>query len=169
MFLKIVTVFAIIAFANAGYLEPALRYAAPVPAISYQPAPLVSYTSPAITKTEFIPGSYSSSYRSDVITPRVKYIETPAISVAVPQPTIAVAPVARVAPFVPALPALAPEPLSVAGVGFAHDCLFILALKHVAPAPAIAYEAAPAISYAAPAIGKVEHLAPGVAQLYTNK
>ncbi|KAK4876441.1 hypothetical protein RN001_012863 [Aquatica leii] len=126
MSFKVFVIAATLAIVNAGYLEPALRYAAPAPAIGYHAAPLVSYTSPAITKTEFIPGSYSSSYRSDVITPRVKYTETPAINFAVHQPAIAVAPVARIAhaaPIVPALPALAPAPLalphaSIARVGY---------------------------------------------------
>ncbi|KAK4876442.1 hypothetical protein RN001_012864 [Aquatica leii] len=115
MSFQILVIAATLAIVNAGYLEPALRYAAPAPAIGYHAAPLVSYTSPAITKTEFIPGSYSSSYRSDVITPRVKYTETPAVSVAVHQPAIAVAPVARIAHA--ALPYAHP---SIARVGYGH-------------------------------------------------
>ncbi|KAF5283154.1 hypothetical protein FQR65_LT02666 [Abscondita terminalis] len=142
MSLKVFVIVAVFAAANAGYLEPALRYAAPVPAISYQPAPLVSYTSPAITKTDYFPGSYSSSYRSDVITPRVKYIETPAVAVTVPQPAIAVAPVARVAYPTPILPAIAPAPLalphaSIARVGLGYG--FAGPLAHGFAAPALAY------------------------------
>ncbi|KAF5283158.1 hypothetical protein FQR65_LT02670 [Abscondita terminalis] len=143
MSFKILLIAATLAVVNAGYLQPALRYAAP--AINYQPAPLVSYTSPAITKTDFIPGSYSSSYRSDVITPRVKYTETPAVAVTIPQPAIAVAPVARIAhpaPYVPALPAIAPAPLALShapiarvglGYGLGHGIAAPLAHGFAAP------------------------------------
>ncbi|KAB0800477.1 hypothetical protein PPYR_06217 [Photinus pyralis] len=123
MSFKLVTIYALIAFANAGYLESGLRYAAPAP-IAYR-----SYVSPAVTKTDFIPGSYSSSYRSDVITPRVQYTETPGYSYAVPQPpAIAYAPtvtkVAHLEPIVRALPAIAPAP--IARVGYAGAASFAL-------------------------------------------
>ncbi|KAF5274041.1 hypothetical protein FQR65_LT04439 [Abscondita terminalis] len=145
MSFTILVIAATFAVANAGYLQPALRYAAPAPAISYHAAPLVSYTSPAITKTDFIPGSYSSSYRSDVITPRVKYTETPAVAVTIPQPAIAVAPVARIAhaaPYIPALPAVAPAPLALApapiarvGLGYGLGHSFAAPLAHGFAAP----------------------------------
>ncbi|KAF5283155.1 hypothetical protein FQR65_LT02667 [Abscondita terminalis] len=142
MSFKVFVVAAVFAVANAGYLQPALRYAEPA---IYQPAPLVSYTSPAITKTDYIPGSYSSSYRSDVITPRVKYTETPAVAVTVPQPAIAVAPVARIAHSAPILPAIAPAPLALphapiarVGLGYGLGHGFTAPLAHGFAAPALA-------------------------------
>ncbi|KAB0792806.1 hypothetical protein PPYR_14765 [Photinus pyralis] len=116
MSFKVVVLCAVVAIANAGYLEPALRYAAPAP-IAYR-----SYVSPAVTKTDFIPGSYSSSYRSDVITPRVQYTETPGYSYSVPQPpAIGYAPtLTRVAHFEPVAPIVRAHPAPIAQVGYAH-------------------------------------------------
>ncbi|KAF5271084.1 hypothetical protein FQR65_LT00503 [Abscondita terminalis] len=82
---KVLAFFAFVAIAQGSLLHSALRFETPVHALRYD-------VQPAVTKTEFIPGSYSSSYRSDVITPRVKLTETPGVSVTVAQPSIAVAP-----------------------------------------------------------------------------
>ncbi|XP_031355765.1 extensin-1-like [Photinus pyralis] len=147
---KVLALFALIAAVSAGYLEHAgLEIAAPAPAVFHAPAPAVyhaptpvaykSIVTPAVTKTDFLPGSYSSSYRSDVITPRVQYTETPGYSYSVPQPpAIAYAPTVTkvahyepVAPIIPALPVVekyahvAPAPLPLAhgellGHGYSH-------------------------------------------------
>ncbi|KAK4873259.1 hypothetical protein RN001_015288 [Aquatica leii] len=94
---KVIVLCAIVAVARATFLEPTFKIETPVHALRYE-------VQPAVTKTEFIPGSYSSSYRSDVITPRLKFTETPGLSLTVAQPTIAVAPsVARVEHVAPVL------------------------------------------------------------------
>ncbi|KAB0792805.1 hypothetical protein PPYR_14764 [Photinus pyralis] len=106
---------AAVAVAQGGYLEPSLRLAALPAPVHYE-----SYVSPAVTKTDFLPGSYSSSYRSDVITPRVRYTETPGYSYSVPQPpAIGYTPtITKVAEFARVAPVIAPAP--IARVGYAH-------------------------------------------------
>ncbi|XP_031355773.1 uncharacterized protein LOC116180082 [Photinus pyralis] len=100
MAFKILLFAVFVSFASAGVL-------APVPAIvkltvAAHP-PVVSVVSPAITKTVVSPGSYSSSYRSDIITPRVKYVETPGVSITVPQTAVVATHVHHAVPVVQAV------------------------------------------------------------------
>ncbi|KAB0800216.1 hypothetical protein PPYR_05956 [Photinus pyralis] len=156
MSLTILLLVAFASLANAGFLESvpaALRLSVS------QPAPALSLVSPAITRTEYTPGSYSSSYRSDVITPRVKYTETPGVRITVPQPSIAIAPaVARVEHVLPAFERIAVP--TVARVEPLIAAPAVAKFEHITPVERIE-KIAPALQplIASPAVARFEHLA----------
>ncbi|KAB0792807.1 hypothetical protein PPYR_14766 [Photinus pyralis] len=153
MSLKVIFFAAFVSIASAWNVESipsALRLSVS------QPAPAVSLVSPAVTKTEYTPGSYSSSYRSDIITPRLKYTETPGVRITVPQPSIAIAPaVTRLEHVLPAVeriekivPVARVEPLIAAR--FEHLAPTLERVEKIAlPAPLFTEK-----------IARVEHLAP---------
>ncbi|KAB0792808.1 hypothetical protein PPYR_14767 [Photinus pyralis] len=106
MFPQIFVVCALAAFASAGILEPSLST---LKFSVEEPSSVLRLVSPAITKTEFVPGSYSSSFRTDVIAPRLRLTETPAVSFSVPDSTIALARLEKIVPAVEKVERLVPS------------------------------------------------------------
>ncbi|KAK4873262.1 hypothetical protein RN001_015291 [Aquatica leii] len=152
MISKFVVLFAAIAFTNAGYLEPALRYAAP----AIHSVPAISYAAPAISRVEHLAPAVASSYKTEVYTPSIArtYEIAPAVT------HVAAAPAVHVAP----APLIARAPLVHAAPAISYAAPAISRIEHLAPAVASSYktevltapsartyEIAPAVTHVAPA------------------
>ncbi|KAF5271089.1 hypothetical protein FQR65_LT00508 [Abscondita terminalis] len=199
MISKFVVLFAAVAFANAGLLDHSLRYEVPAihaaPAISIA-APAISrveHLAPAVASTYKTEVFTAPSARTYEISPAVTHVAAAPLVHAAPAPLIARAPLVHAAPAISiAAPAvsriehLAPAVASsykteVYTAPSARTYEISPAVTHVAPAPVVQVapapliaraplvHAAPAISIAAPAISRIEHLAPAVASTYKTE
>ncbi|KAF5271088.1 hypothetical protein FQR65_LT00507 [Abscondita terminalis] len=122
MFSKVVIFLAVVAFASAGYLQPAPAFHA---------APL-SFAAPAISRVEHLPPAVASSYKTEVFTPPAArtYQIAPAVTHFAPAPVVPVAPAP--APLVYPVPA-APRIAHYAPGAFAAPAVHAAPLVRAAP------------------------------------
>ncbi|KAF5304906.1 hypothetical protein FQR65_LT00790 [Abscondita terminalis] len=124
MFSKIVVLLAAVAFASAGYLQPAPAFHA---------APL-SFAAPAISRVEHLPPAVASSYKTEVFTPPAArtYEISPAVTHFAPAPIVAPAPAPLVYP-VPQVPRIAHFAPAVHAASFAAPAIHHAPLIRAGP------------------------------------